>query len=194
MPSPEKFNKTLKEFNIDSKIINQINNGYEELTDSSPKKLRAEYFKKAIDLLDESIPFEQEIELMDCNACCKGGKRLTSSKQFFKEHKDLPLAEKLQAIPSVPYMGKPELINDHQIRIAAVEYYYNDTYHCACPNYNGVKINYKVSRNYCLCCAGHFRFHYEIMLGVKLKLAQIETSPFDHDGKEPCVFLFDINE
>lgn len=49
-----------------------------------------------------------------------------------------------------------------------------------------------VSRNYCVCCAGHFKHHYEIMLGVKLKTIEIVSSPLDSNGENPCVIKFAI--
>lgn len=51
MPCPEKFKESLKEFNISEEIVNQVNEGFEELISSSPKKRKAAYFKRATDIL-----------------------------------------------------------------------------------------------------------------------------------------------
>lgn len=59
-------------------------------------------------------------------------------------------------------------------------------------NFNGLKYDYSVSRNYCFCCAEHFKHHYEIMLGVKLKTLEITSSPLDSNGKNPCVIKYAI--
>ena len=65
------------------------------------------------------------------------------------------------------------LNEDGTITIHAVTYRLGEKFACACPNYNRLKRDYPVSRTYCLCCAGHFRYHYEIMLGVKLRLLSV---------------------
>jgi hypothetical protein len=62
---------------------------------------------------------------------------------------------------------------------------------CACPNFNKLKDIPTVSSTYCLCCAGHFRYHYQNMLGVKLKTKEIVSSPLDSDGNNPCAFIFE---
>lgn len=42
------------------------------------------------------------------------------------------------------------------------------------------------------CCAGHFKYHYEIMLGVKLKTLEVLSSPLDSDGENPCIIKYEI--
>ncbi len=107
-------------------------------------------------------------------------------------NKELTLEEKIKKISEVKYMGNPILNKDNTVTVHAVSYKENDKFACACSNFNKVKRDYQVSKNYCFCCGGHFKYHYEIMLGVKLEVADIISSPFDSDGNEPCVFLFKI--
>ena len=47
--------------------------------------------------------------------------------------------------------------------------------------------------NYCLCCAGHFRFHYQKALGIKLRVKKIVSSAFD-SNPQYCSFIFEIIE
>ena len=89
-------------------------------------------------------------------------------------------------------MGEPALNGDGSITLRAVSYYDGEKFLCACPNFNGVKRDYSVSKNYCFCCAGHFKHHYEIMLGLKLKTLEIISSPLDSRGKNPCVIKFGV--
>ena len=89
-------------------------------------------------------------------------------------------------------MGRPIRNEDGTITIHAVYYSDGEKFLCACPNYNGVKRDYGVSRNYCFCCAGHFKYHYEIMLGVKLKTLEVVSSPLDSDGKNPCIMKYAV--
>ena len=130
--------------------------------------------------------------IFEWNACCKGGVREKMSKAFAKENAHLSIAEKLEKIKSVPNMGEPLRNEDGTITVKAVNYSDGEKYLCACSNFNGLKYDYSVSKNYCFCCAGHFKHHYEIMLGVKMKTLEIESSPLESNGKNPCVIKFAI--
>ena len=59
-------------------------------------------------------------------------------------------------------MGMPSLNFDGTITINAFNFKVDGKYRCACPNFNRFK-NVNVSKTYCNCCSGHFKFHYEIM-------------------------------
>ena len=192
MPSPEKFKESLEKFQVDETIISQINDGYEDIVTKTPKKIKAAYFKRAVDIMTEQMEEEKLKEILEWNACCKSGAREKASKAFGKEYADCSLDEKLAKIKDVPYMGVPVRNADGTITVNAVSYSDGEKYMCACSNYNGLKYDYNVSRNYCVCCAGHFKHHYEIMLGVKLKTIEIVSSPLDSNGENPCVIKFAI--
>lgn len=55
MPSPEKFKKSLEMFGVDGDVIAQINEGYEDIVDKTPKKTKAAYFKRAVDIMNEQV-------------------------------------------------------------------------------------------------------------------------------------------
>lgn len=190
MPSPEKFKKSLEKFEIDENVISQINEGYEDIVDKAPKKTKAAYFKQAVDIMTEQVDAQKLREIFEWNACCKGGAREKASKAFAKGYAHLSIDEKLQKIKEVPNMGEPLRNEDGTITVKAVSYSDGEKYLCACSNFNGLKYDDSVSKNYCFCCAGHFKYHYEIMLGVKLKTLEIESSPLDSNGKNPCVIKF----
>lgn len=183
MPSLEKFKKSLEKFGIEEAIISQINEGYEDLVDKAPKKMKAAYFKRVVDIMNEQVDAQKLQDIFEWNACCKGGT---------KENANLSIDEKLEKIKEVPNMGEPSKNEDGTITVNAVSYSNGEKYLCACSNFNGLKEEYAVSKNYCYCCAGHFKHHYEIMLGVKLKTLEIESSPLDSSGKNPCVIKFEI--
>lgn len=192
MPSLGKFQESLEKFNVDEKIISQINEGYGIVDSKIPKKERALYFKRAVDIMNASIESEKLQEILEWNACCKGGAREKASRSFARENANLSLEEKLELIEDVPNMGRPVRNEDGTITIHAVYYSDGEKYLCACSNFNGIKREYSVSRNYCFCCAGHFKYHYEIMLGVKLKTLEVLSSPLDSDGKNPCIMKYEI--
>ena len=81
MPCPEKFRETLEQYHIPQEIICQINQGFEDLFSSSPKKKKTLYFKKATDILCENCDIDAVHSLYAQNACCKGGVREKASKR-----------------------------------------------------------------------------------------------------------------
>jgi hypothetical protein len=190
MPCPEKFRESLAKFGVDHTLVSEINEGHEGLVSNSPKKQKAEYFSRAIQLLDEHLDFESKYEILDYNACCKGGARDKAAKAFAKEYKDLDLSQKIKKVCQVPNMGNPVLNEDDTIT-TGIHWFFDGKFKCACPNFNKLKDIPNVSSTYCLCCAGHFRYHYQNMLGVKLKTKEIVSSPLNSDGNNPCVFVFE---
>lgn len=192
MPSPEKFKKSLEKFGISGDVISQINEGYEDIVDKTPKKTKAAYFKRAVDIMTEQLEAQKLQDIFEWNACCKGGIREKTLKTFAKENELISINAKLEKLKDVPNMGQPLRNEDGTITVKAVSYSNGEKYLCSCSNFNGLKYDYSVSKNYCFCCAGHFKHHYEIMLGVKLKTLEIVSSPLDSNGKNPCVIKFAI--
>lgn len=192
MPAPEKFNDSLKEFDVSDKIIAAVNDGYDGIISSTPKKVKAAYFKRAIDIMERELEFPVMRDVLEYNGCCKSGAREKASKAFAKENAALTLSEKLAKFDTVANMGTAVLNDDGTITATAVTYFSDGKFNCACSNFNKVKRDYAVSKNYCLCCAGHFKHHYQIMLGVKLTTLEIISSPLDSDGKNPCVIKFAV--
>lgn len=192
MPNPEKFKKSLLQFAIDDDTVSQINKGFESINDKAPKETKVEYFKRALEIMEQKVDHQKLKDIFEWNACCKGGAREKASKSFAKEYGNLSLDEKLEKIKNVPNMGQPIRNEDGTITIDAVNYFDGEKYLCACPNFHGLKDNHNVSSKYCFCCAGHFKYHYEIMLGVKLKTLEIISSPLENGGSAPCVIKYEI--
>ena len=192
MPSPEKFRETLTEFAVEDSVIGEINRGYETVVSKSTKKIKSAYFKQALDVLNASLPPERVKEILEANACCKSGSRLKNSRAFAEAQKESTVEERLALIRQRTSwnMGYPELDEDGFLIVHAVAYHPTDRFECACPSVSRVKRDYSIPREYCYCCGGHFKFHYEIMLGVKLELCEIVSSPHDTEGREPCVFKY----
>ena len=154
-----------------------------------PEKFRESLEKFNVDS-DTVAKIQKLQDILEWNACCKGGSREKVLKAFSKENMNLSIDEKLERIKGVPYTGCPVKNEDGTITVRAVSYSNGEKFLCACSNFNGLKYDYSVSKNYCFCCAGHFKHHYEIMLGVKLKTLEILSSLLDSGGKNPCVMRF----
>ena len=183
MPSPEKFRETLTEFNVDSSVIEEMYRGYDEIVSKTNKKIKSAFFKQALDVMNEKLPPKRVQEIIEANACCKSGTREKASKVFAKENSRFGIAEKLAIISATPglYMGQARLDENGDILVTGAGVYANGKYECVCPTISRVKRDYNIPREYCYCCGGHFKFHYEIMLSVKLELCEIVSN-----GKTYC--------
>ena len=194
MPSPEKFRQTLREFGISEEVTEKIFDGFEEIKDKTAKSERANFFRQAVSVMNERLDKDQVKEILEANACCKRGTRERNSKQFAKANKELEWKKRLELIRERPelYMGKAELDEQGFLLVYGIEYQLKGKFECACPNVNQKKGSYEIPREYCYCCGGHFKYHYEIMLGVQLELLEIVSSPHDTNGEKPCVFRYQI--
>jgi len=194
MPSPEKFEQTLHDFSISNDVIENIYNGFGKLTSKTAKKEKSAFFNQALSVMNDALPKEQVKAVLEANACCKSGVRERNSKEFARINQDLNIEARLKLISKRPYMnmGNAELDEQGFLIIHAVTYHPNDKFECACPTISKIKRNYNIPKEYCYCCGGHFKYHYEIMLGVKLDIVEIVSSPHDTDGCKPCVFKYQI--
>ena len=86
MPSPEKFNKKLQNFSLSRELIERMYAGYEGITDKSARNEKSAFFSQAISLMNEFLPEQQVKEILEANACCKGGVREKNSKSFAKNN------------------------------------------------------------------------------------------------------------
>ena len=195
MPSPEKFHEILEEYRVHEEIIAMIDSGFEGLVSKTIKKTKAEFFKQALEIMEDKLGIETTRTIFEANGCCKSGARLKASKEFSRINKDLCLEDKLEKIRKASYMnmGSPVLNENGAIVINAVNYVVDGHFECACPSISRQLVQPE-TKNYCYCCAGHFKFHYEIMLGCKLVTADIVSSPLNSKGNDPCVIKFVVVE
>ena len=193
MPSPEKFHETLIEYGISEDIISKIEYGYEDITTKTKKETKSKYFKQALFVMERELGLEKTKEVFEANGCCKSGARLKASKEFARINADLSIEERLAKIRKAPYMnmGSPALDENGDIIVHAVNYILEGKFSCACPTISKQTVQ-PDTKNYCYCCSGHFKFHYEIMIGCKLSVAEIVSSPLDSAGAEPCVIRYEI--
>ena len=194
MPSPEKFRETLDDFKVSRDIIDEMYVGFDGIVSKTNKKIKSAFFKQALDVMNKKLPPEKVQEIIEANACCKSGGRKKASEEFARINADKTTEEKLALISARPYlnMGSAELDENRQLLVHAVSFHPGEKFECACPTVSKIKRDYTIPREYCYCCGGHFKYHYEIMLGVKLKLVEIVSSPHDTGGEMPCAFRFEI--
>ena len=187
MAKPETLKRMLIEQHIDSNIADNINNGYEDVTDKSSKKKKATYLFHAVSVLENELDKKTLCNFMQACACTINSSLDKSVAQFAKRYNGLPLVEKIRKLCEIKHLGSPVLQEDGTILInsgvAA-----NGVYRCTCPQIDGAEIKEPTSLTYCMCCSGHYKYQYENALGIKLEVKQL-SSPLESAGKRPCVFV-----
>jgi len=185
----QRFRDALQEVHVDEKIVAQIMEGYETITDNVKKETRAAFFKKAIQRMDALLDPETSHAVRDPCACSKGGWRLKAVQKVAADYAGKSLQEKLEVLGQVRYMGKPYLNADGSITGGIGD---QGGFECPCPVFSSTNVNEPVSFTYCYCCAGHLRHHYQIALGLKLKTRTVVSSILESQREKPCRFIFDI--
>ncbi|MBN1976764.1 MAG: hypothetical protein JW918_05130 [Anaerolineae bacterium] len=191
MTAVQRFKHALGEFQVKEGVVAQIFQGYETVSDRSKKETRAAFFIQAVERMEALLDRELCHEIRDACACSKGGWRLKAMQKIAKECEGHSVEQKLQAIGQVTYMGNPVLNEDGTITAGIGDV---GGFPCPCPVFDGVALEQAVSKTYCYCCAGHFRHHYQIALGKRLRTRDVVSSALESRGKEPCRFVFEILE
>ena len=186
------FEEYLKKIGVCTNTIEQIINvTYEKSNNEKQENANccAAMVTKCAELLDPDVFAEAMFE----RACCKDDFRLENSEKIAKEHSEKTLEQKIELLGQQQYMGHPHLTETGEIYTEhCAGSGTPDDLKCSCWRFDGcIPTEGKMPLNYCLCCAGHFRFHYQIALGVKLHLKSITSSIFS-DHPQYCSFLFEI--
>jgi hypothetical protein len=148
-----------------------------------------------INQMDKLLTKEQCFSIMEKQGCCKSGQRDRDCKAFAREHADKSLPEKLKLISGIQYMMSPCLNDDGTITVTFGAYQtgvHTGKTTCSCGSIKRMKQPFSISPTYCGCCAGHFLYHYQNALGVKLKLKNINSSPLNTNGEDNCSFTFEV--
>jgi hypothetical protein len=189
MGAVDMFKHVLVEFHVDDAIVAQIMEDYERIADKDPKEKRAAFFAQAVRRMDALLDVETCHAIRDACACSKGGWRLKAAQKVAKAYKTCSLEEKVHALRQITHMGSPTLNADGTITAGIGG---EDGCHCACSVFDSLELSEPVSQTYCYCCAGHFRFHYQIALGKKLMTHSVVSSALESLGKKPCRFVYKI--
>ena len=191
MPNIKRMGRTMSKMKIAPEIMAQMNFDADDRGNNVLPRIAV------IDKMDELLTDEQKFAIMEVEGCCKGGKRDADCKAFYKAHQDKPLAEKLALMFIVEYMMNPSLNDDGSFTITMSGHQngvHTGKTTCSCGAIKKLKQPFTVSKTYCGCCAGHFLYHYQNALGVKLRIKEINSSPLDSNGENPCSFTFEVLE
>lgn len=189
----ERFGIVLRKAKVPEDVVDQIMGVEYRRDEADEKQDTANFYATAVQKAEELLGFDKLSEVMYEKACCKGGLRLENAKQLAKEHGDKPLAVKIPLLGELKYMGKPTLNADGDIETIAVGAHGMPGMTCPCWNFQGrLPVDGPMPLNYCLCCAGHFKVHYQKALGLKLRTKEVKSSILNSAGKSPCVFLYEV--
>jgi hypothetical protein len=190
MTAVQRFKTALQQCQIDEKIVAEFFAGYENISDKSPKETKVAFFSHAIRRMDDLLDADTCHAVRDACACSKGGWRLKAAQKIAKDCAGKSLEEKIAALNRVTHMGQPVLNADSTLTAHIGE---TGGFECPCPVFQGLP-HEPVSITYCYCCAGHFRFHYQIALGLNLKTKTVLSSALESDATRPCRFVFEIED
>ncbi len=188
MPIAKKIKQTMVNMKLPDDVIGQFDFEREDAD-------TAQGMIELIGKMDSLLTREECLAVMEKQGCCKSGKRDADCKAFAKEHAGKTLAEKVALLHTVQYMMDPKLNDDGTITVTYGGFQngvHTGKTTCSCGTMRKAKQPLNVSRTYCGCCAGHYLYHYQNALGVKLKLKEIVSSPLDSDGENPCSFTFEV--
>ena len=190
----ERYEKSLRCAGVGEETVAQIVDvPYQASGDE--KQDSANYCAAVMAKCDELLDFDTTAETMFHRACCKDGWRLENSEKVAKRRAGKSLEKKLKLLGKQKYMGHPRLTENGDIFTGHCAGSGSpEALRCSCWNFDGALPEQgKMPLSYCLCCAGHFRHHYQIALGVQLRVKEVVSSVF---GETPdyCSFLFEIVE
>lgn len=158
MPRPEKFRESLQKFNIEPSVVSMIFNGYEDITNRTPKKQRAAFFARSMQTLDEKLDFKLKSLLLEDNACCLGGTVGKVWAERAEKMRGLPLSERIKGCNQSDDFCKAILNSDESLTIT-INNWNGESFYCSCTQFTKLKDIPEVSSTYCLCCAGNLKYH-----------------------------------
>jgi len=179
--------QALEAHGVDHVVIDRIMAGYEGVSDQS--KRRPAFFLHAMKVMDESLDFQTRCAIRGDCGCSNGGWREKEMRRIAREHKGSSIEERLRAIGQVRYMGDPVLGEDGTISAGVG---IKGGFDCPCSVFRGWKYEEPVPFTYCLCCAGHFRYHYQIALGVNLRVKAVLSTALESLRRERCRFVYEV--
>jgi len=181
------FEESLRKYEVDEEIINKIMSvPYDK--DENRRQNQANFMcavlKKSEELLDNDVLIKVRSE----SPCAITGKTLENSKKFAKDNADKSLAEKIELLHMVS-LATPQFTDEKYFEVVIC----NRMDVCPCPCLRGCKPKDDVMPlSYCYCCAGNIRFHYQKVLGAKIRIVKMVSTITSSNGTKPCIAVFEI--
>jgi len=185
----QRFRDSLRAHRVDAAVVTEIMQGYDRITDGWKKERKAAFFVQAMRVMDQRLDFRTRGDVRGACACSTGGWRERAVRKIARDYQHSTLERRVEALQQVTHMGRPALNDDGTITASIGS---EGGFRCPCPVFGGWKHEAPVSPTYCLCCAGHFRHHYQIALGVGLRTTAVLSTALASQGREPCRFVYEV--
>jgi len=190
MPEVKSIRKTMLEKGIPSEIMAKFN--FFDQQENGPKEVFA-----LIEQMDNLLTQEERLSIMEEQGCYKTGEAHEMNLLFGRTHAGKSVEERIPLLnDKVVHPYVPCRVNDDSTLSIFWEIGQEGNYQCVCSCYARFKKEQphtgNISKTYCGCCGGHIRHHYQNILGVKLRLKEIVSSPISSNGEKRCEFLFEI--
>jgi hypothetical protein len=182
-----KLTEQLEIAEIDPEIIDRIMEGGEDIRVKTSFEDKADWFRVAMNKMDESLDIEIRKSIREGCACHLGGNKARTCNKIVQEYKSLE--ERIDAVSAKYFIcGRVTLKENGEITACPEpeDRYYGQ---CVCLP----KSRKPISITYCYCCQGHIKHHLQTALGCKLA-GGIVTSPLSSGDKKPCTYKFRIVE
>ncbi len=178
----------LAEAGVDPEITDRILAGCESIRKTDKPEKKAEHMRVVMDRMDDLLDAQTRHAVREACACCLGGKRIEISKGIAKAHDTLEKRIKAANEAKFVFGHSVTLQQDGRILVMFAPEGL-ESYRCVCLRHP----KKLMSITYCYCCGGHAKHHLQTALGRKLSCA-VRSSALASGGKEPCTFLFSIQE
>lgn len=190
VPVVKSIRKTMFEKGIQTEKMAQID--FSELQGNQPKDVLA-----LIGQMDDLLTQEECLSIMEEQGCNKTGKANELNRLFGRTHAGKSIEERIPLLDDkTVHPNVPCRVNGDGTLSVFWEIGQEGNYQCVCSYYNKLKKEQpnmgNISKTYCGCCGGHIRHHYQNILGAKLRLKEVVSSPISSNGEKRCEFLFEI--
>lgn len=182
-----KLAEQLEIYKIDQEIIDQIMERGEDIRVKTTPEEKADWFKGAMNKMDELLDIETRRAVREGCACHQGGIKARTCNKIAQEYESLE--ERIKAVSAKYYICGIVTLKENGEIISCPDI--NNRYYRKCVCLPEAKE--PISITYCYCCGGHFKHHLQTALGRKLDGTMV-ASALSSGGKEPCTFSFRIVE
>ena len=155
--------------------------------------------------MEDSLAPDVARQILDSCACLGNEEFRKKCEKTGKELAGKSMEEKICCVNERGSGSETVALNDDGTLTGTLRWKDGEKYKCRCVASvkKGVLVSDLASEGsshdgsvmpllYCFCCAGGFRRHLQLQLGVELKTKEIVSSPINSKGEKPCEFIFDI--
>jgi hypothetical protein len=176
----------LEKAGIKPGIIDQIMDGGETMKHGKSVK-KADWFRDAMNKMDELIDFEMRKAIRENCACHVGGPPAKLCAEIAKNNETIEARVKA-ANDAHKIFGHSVKMENGEI---IVQCFPDDLekYRCACLP----QADKPLPETYCYCCGGNLKFNLQLAVGHKLDCTLV-SSALTTDSKKPCIFSYRIIE